>query len=156
MGPAHIDSQPTRLYLGKDNQLSTSPPVGFSKIYHIEKSIEYKTVLACDMVGNQCTFGIVFAARPEANVKAKVEIITCRDGIETVISSSVFSVKSRSYTRYLESLDIEDPACCSDDVLILRITNISRETARLSLMVGSDEPFDSYVEVPRVKINQDL
>jgi hypothetical protein len=134
--------------------LSTSPTIGLDKIYHLEGSIDYTAVLACDMVGTQCNFGIVFSAPPEDNVVAEVEIIACRDGNETVLATKSFLVDSRSYTRYLNSMSIEDPDCCCDDILILRITNHARNSGRLSFRVAGDETHDSYIEVPKVEIQE--
>jgi hypothetical protein len=104
------------------------------------------------MVGTECTFGLVFAARPEENMVAKAEIIVCKEGMETVIASKYFNVNSRTYTRYMETIEVEDPDCSCSNVLILRISKVSDGSSPLSIRMDGAEPFDSYIEVPRVKI----
>jgi len=149
------DSQPTRLYLTGDTTLSTSPHIAFSPIKQgIDDCADYTAVLACDMVGTKCEFGIVLAARPEEQVVAKAEIIICKEGVETVITSKIFDVNSRTYTRYLETIEIEDPDCSCNNFLILRISKKPGGSAPLHVGIGRDEPFNSYIEVPRTKITE--
>jgi hypothetical protein len=151
--PTQTGEKPlTRLYLNADNTLSTSPRIGFSPIQHTYDSADYTAVLAGDMVGTECTFGLVFAARPVEKMVAKAEIIVCKEGIETVIASKHFDVNSRTYSRYSETIKIADPDCSCDNVLILRISKVSDGSAPLSIRVDGVEPFNSYIEVPSVKI----
>jgi len=146
------DKEPTRLYLTPDNTLSESPRRGFSPIQHTFDSADYTAVLACDMVGTECTFDLVFAARPETNMVAKAEIIVCKEGVETVIASKDFEVNTRTYSRYSETLEIADPNCSCNNVLILRISKVSDGSGPLSIRVDGVEPFSSYIEVPKVEI----
>jgi hypothetical protein len=151
--PPDFDTEPTRLYLIEDNKLSTAFPFDLNVIQHIYDSADYTAVLDCDMVGTHCEFGIAFAANQEDKVLAKVEIIVNRDGDEKVLASKWFNVDSRSYTRYTDSFEIEDPACCCGDNLILRISKSSpNPSARLSMRAEKDEPYNSYIVVPKVKL----
>jgi hypothetical protein len=107
-----------------------------------------------DMVGTECKFGLVFAARSEENMVAKAEIIICKEGVETVIASKNFDVNSRTYKKYMDTIEVEDPDCSCNNVLILRISKVSDGSAPLSIRVDGVEPFDSYIEVPKVKIRE--
>jgi len=155
--PPDFDSEPTTLYLVEDNKLATASPLDLDVIQHIYESVDYTAVLDCDMAGTHCEFGISFAANPEDNVLSNVEIIINRDGAESVLASKWFNVDSRTYTQYMDSFEIEDPDCCCGDNLILRISKYSRTnpSARLSMRAEKAEPNNSYIVVPRVKIQED-
>jgi hypothetical protein len=145
------------LYLVEDNKLATASPLDLNVIQHITDKADYTAILDCDMVGTHCEFGIAFAARPEDKVSAKVEIILNKDGVEKVLAAKLFIVDSRSYTQYMESIKIEDPECCCGDNLILRISKYSRTnpSARLSMRAEKDEPYNSYIKVPKVRLMEE-
>jgi hypothetical protein len=154
--PGEPDLKPTQLYLVEDNKLATFSPPDLSVIQHINESADYTAVLDCDMVGTHCEIGLVFAARPEDNVTAFVEIITSRDGAEKVLAKKEFKIDSRSYTKYTDSFEIEDPECCCGDNLILRISKYSRNSsARLSMRAEKAEQYNSYIKVPKVKLMEE-
>jgi hypothetical protein len=155
-GPQPPDLTPTQLFLVEENKLATAAPPDLSVIQHIFDSAEYTAVLDCDMYGTKCEIGIAFAANPKDNVIAIVEIITSRDGEEKVLAKKYFKVDSRTYKKYTDSFEIEDPECCCGDNLILRISKYSRNhSARLSMRAEKTEQFNSYIKVPKVKLMEE-
>jgi len=147
------EPDPTRLYLVADDKLSTSPSTASGTTqYFIYSSNDWTVVLAGDMVGTKCTFGILFGAPPGQDKTAIAEIIVKRDTVETVVTSKTFQVTSSTYTRFIESVQVSDPNCLDGDILILRITNATGGASGLGVLGNNVAPNDSYIEVPNVEI----
>ena len=142
----------TRLYLRRDS-LSILPNTGTSSTQaFIYSSSNWTATIAGDMVGTECTFGILMAVPPNNSMVAKVEVIIKRGIVETVIAAKTWTVSSSTYERFLHTESCNDPQGAAGDQLIVRITKVSNGSQGLGVLIDTAAPNDSYVDVPFVEL----